>query len=491
MNGTLFASDAFPIAKIDRRLTSSLVEHLGRGVYGGIFDPGNALADTDGYREDVIQAIKELQVPMIRYPGGNFVSGHNWEDGIGPKSQRPQQIDLAWKSIETNQFGLDEFMAWLQKINAQPMMAVNLGTRGIPEACHLLEYCNMTTDTHWANQRRKNGHPEPYAVKTWCLGNEMDANWQIGHKTAHEYGELVNETAKAMKLMDPTIETIVCGSSNEATPTFGKWELKVLDECYDNVDYISMHQYYDKPDQGTMHHIAKAIRMDQFINSVVALCDAAKAFKKSDKVLNISFDEWNVWYHSNDDTAKVSPWQEAPRLLEDQYDFQDALLVGSSLITLLKHADRVKIACFAQLVNVIAPIMTSSTGMFKQTIFYPIMHVSKYARGTVLRTNLQSDHYDVPEFGHVPYLDAIVVQNTDNDYTVFAINRHQTDAMHLKLNLGQARFNVLNHICYQGPNPHFQNSEESQCTPHQLNSTYNDLTLPAFSWNVIRLRKNN
>jgi len=314
----------------------------------------------------------------------------------------------------------------------------------------------------------------------------MDADWQIGHKTAHEYGELVNETSKAMKTMDPSIETVVCGSSNEDTPTFGKWELQVLDECYDNVDYISMHQYYDLPSHGTMHHIAKALRMDKFINSVVALCDAAKAFKKSDKQLNISFDEWNVWYHSNEANTKVQSWQEAPRLLEDQYDFQDALLVGSTLITLLKHADRVKIACFAQLVNVIAPIMTSPHGLFKQTIFYPIMHVSKFAHGTVLQTKIKSDTYTVQEFGHVNYLDSIVIKNDDNQYTIFAINRNQHENLHLTVNLDNSRFKVIDHISYQSSDPHFQNSEESAVTPEHVQDT-DGIHLKPFSWNVIRI----
>ncbi|MCH4165694.1 MAG: alpha-N-arabinofuranosidase [Lentilactobacillus diolivorans] len=484
MQGKLYANDLFSIGKIDHRINSSLAEHMGRSIYEGIYDPGNRLSDSEGFRKDVIEAVKELNVPMIRYPGGNFVSSYHWEDGIGPKDKRPQKVDLAWQSIESNQFGVDEFMAWLKKVNSTGMMAVNLGTRGIEEACNLLEYCNMDTNTYWANRRRENGHEKPYHVKTWCLGNEMDAPWQIGHKTAHEYGELVNETAKAMRSLDPTIETVVCGSSNEDTPTFGKWETNVLNECYDNVDYISMHQYYDLPSKGTLHHVAKSIRMDKFINSVVALCDAVKATKKSSKTLNISFDEWNVWYHSNEHDEHVKPWQHAPHLLEDVYTFEDALLIGSSLITLLKHVDRVKIACFAQLVNVIAPILTSKNGLIKQTIFIPIRDVSAYGYGETLRTSVQSPTYKAPEFGDVQYLDSVIVKNTDNRYTVFAVNRHETETMNLDVNINDHEFHETKHLSYSCSDPKFVNSKE-QSIEEETIQDQGQITLKPFSWNVI------
>ncbi|MGP4117835.1 arabinosylfuranosidase ArfA [Levilactobacillus zymae] len=488
MQGALYANDLFSIGKIDHRISSSLAENMGRGIYKGIYDPGNDLSDSDGFRKDVISAVKELNVPMIRYPGGNFVSSYHWEDGIGPKNQRPQKVDLAWQSIESNQFGVDEFMAWLKKVSSTAMMAVNLGTRGIEDACNLLEYCNMDTNTYWANKRRENGHEVPYHIKTWCLGNEMDAPWQIGHKTSHEYGELVNETAKAMRSLDPTIETVVCGSSNEDTPTFGIWETNVLNECYDNVDYISMHQYYDLPAKGTMHHVAKSLRMDQFINSVVALCDAVKATKKSSKTINISFDEWNVWYHSNEHDEHVKSWQQAPHRLEDVYNFEDALLVGSSLITLLKHVDRVKIACFAQLVNVIAPILTSENGLIEQTIFMPIRDVSKYGYGETLRTSVQSPSYQVPEFGDVQYLDSVIVKNSADTYTVFAVNRHETETMNLAININDDdRFQETSHLSYSCSDPKFSNTADQSVTEETVHDD-GQITLKPFSWNVITFK---
>jgi alpha-N-arabinofuranosidase len=485
MNGKLYSNDLFSISRIDHRINSALAEHMGRSIYEGIYDPDNDLSDKDGVRKDVVNAVKELDVPMIRYPGGNFVSSYHWEDGIGPKSQRPEKVDLAWQSIESNQFGIDEFMDWLTKVDSSAMIAVNLGTRGIEEACNLLEYCNLDTNTYWANKRRKNGHDKPYGVKTWCLGNEMDGPWQTGHKSAKEYGELVNETAKAMKMLDPTIELIVCGSSNGNMPTFGEWEIAVLSECYENVDYISMHQYYDAPSLGTMHHIAKSLRMDKFINSVVALTDAMKATKKSNKTLNISFDEWNVWYHSNEADKHVTPWQHAPHLLEDIYDFQDALLVGASLITLLKHADRVKIACFAQLVNVIAPILTDETGLIKQTIFTPIADVSKYGQGEVLQTAIQSDTYHVDEFGEVPYLDAVLVKNSDTQYTAFAINRSLDESMTLNVGINnEMDVKSYKHISYSCTDPDFKNTKDNSVIPEVIDDQA-EINLKPFSWNVI------
>lgn len=484
MQGKIYANDLFPIGKIDHRLNSSLSEHMGRGIYEGIYEPNSPFADEDGFRQDVIQAVKELKVPMVRYPGGNFVSSYRWEDGIGPKDKRPRRTDLAWRSIETNQFGIDEFMKWLNKVDSSAMMAVNLGTRGIADACHLLEYCNLDTDTYWANLRRQNGHAQPYRIKTWCLGNEMDAPWQIGHKSAQEYGELVNETSKAMHQLDPDIETVVCGSSNEHTPTFGKWELEVLNACYENVDYISMHQYYDHPDKGTMHHVAKAQRMDQFITSVISLCDAVKATKKSKKTLNISFDEWNVWYHSNKHDETVTPWQQAPHLLEDVYNFEDALLVGSTLITLLRHADRVKIACFAQLVNVIAPILTSEEGLIKQTIFYPIRDVSTYGYGETLQTNIQSPVYQVTEFGDVPYLDAIVIKNDNHHYTVFAINRSLKEKMTLNVGLNDELAHETHHFSYSCTDPEFKNTKDHSVLEEDIQDE-SSIQLKPFSWNVI------
>ena len=345
-------------------------------------------------------------MPIIRYPGGNFVSGYNWEDGVGPVDERPRRLELAWRVIETNEIGTNEFAKWAQKAGSEVMMAVNLGTRGIDAARNLIEYCNHPSGTYWSDLRIKHGYKEPHRFKTWCLGNEMDGPWQIGHKTPEEYGRIALETGKAMRLVDPDIELVACGSSNSSMPLFPEWEATVLDHAYETVDYISLHQYFGNPSGDTANYLAKSLDTDRFIRTVIATCDYIKAKKRSNKTINLSFDEWNVWYHSHDADRKLEPWTVAPPQLEDIYNFEDSLVVGCLLITFLKHADRVKIACLAQLVNVIAPIMTENGGAaWRQTIFYPFMHASRYGRGVSLQPVVSSPKYDSADFTDVPYLE--------------------------------------------------------------------------------------
>lgn len=417
------------IGEIDRRLYGSFIEHMGRAVYGGIYQPDHPTANDKGFRQDVMELVKELSVPLIRYPGGNFVSGFNWEDSVGPIAERPKRLDLAWRSLETNQVGVHEFAAWCQEVGAEINMAVNLGTRGLDAARNLVEYCNYPSGTYWSEQRIANGKTEPFAIKTWCLGNEMDGPWQIGHKTAAEYGRLAEETAKAMKLVDESIEVVLCGSSNSQMPTFGEWELTVLDQAYEQIDYLSLHQYYGNQTNDLKNYLARSVDMDQFISGVVAMCDAIKAKKHSKKQINLSFDEWNIWYHSTEHDQTVKPWQVAPPLLEDHYNFEDALVLGCLLITLLKHSDRVKIACLAQLVNVIAPIMTEEDGeAWRQTIYYPFMQVATLGQGIALRPEITVDTYATSEFDTVPYLESIAVLNEEkNELVIFAVNRGEEE----------------------------------------------------------------
>ena len=489
----------YAIDAIDPRLYGSFIEHLGRAVYGGIYEPDHPQADDEGFRQDVIDLVKELDVPIVRYPGGNFVSGYNWEDGIGPKDRRPRRLELAWRTTETNQVGIDEFAAWCKKANTKPMVAVNLGSRGLDAARNLVEYCNHPGGTAWSDMRRANGAAAPHAVPLWCLGNEMDGPWQIGHHTAEEYGRIAVETAKVMKLVDPSIELVTCGSSNRRMPTFATWEATVLDETYDHVDYISLHTYYGNRDDNTPNFLAKSIDMDRFITSVVSICDYIKAKHRSKKALNLSFDEWNVWFHSNEADRKLEPWQIAPAQLEDIYTFEDALLVGSMLITLLKHADRVKIGCMAQLVNVIAPIMTVNAGpAWRQTIYYPFYHASRFGRGVALNINAQSPVYHDPEFDAVPYLDAIATMDPDAEsVTVFAVNRNLTAALPLA---GDARpfdgYRVVEHITFTHSNlkaantlDHSDNVVPKANGDARIDAGRLQATLPAASWNVIRLSK--
>lgn len=435
---TIIIDQHFQVGAVDPRIYGSFLEHLGRAVYEGIYQPGSPLADGDGFRTDVLALVQELGVPLVRYPGGNFVSGYRWEDGVGPRDKRPARPDLAWHVIETNEFGLNEFMTWCNKAHIAPMMAVNLGTRGVEAAKALLEYCNFDHGTYYSDLRRQHGVAKPYGIRLWNLGNEMDGAWQEGHKTAHEYGRLAAETGRAMKMLDPSIELAACGSSAWKLPTFGTWEETVLDDAYDVIDYVSLHQYYGNADNNSADFLASSVAMDRFISEVCSLADAVKARKHTNKQINLSFDEWNVWYHSHDQDAALPRWGQHPHQLEDVYNLEDALVVASMLITLLRHADRVKVACLAQLVNVIAPIMTSDTGAWRQTIFYPFAAMSRFGRGVVLNTLIESDQY-ASKHGDAKYLDAVVVDNTSQAETlaIFAVNKALDDPLSFTVDLRQ------------------------------------------------------
>jgi len=487
----------FIIGEVDKRIYGSFIEHLGRAVYGGIYQPDSPLSDEQGFRKDVLELIRDIDVPVVRYPGGNFVSGYNWEDGIGPKSDRPSKLDLAWGVIESNQFGLNEFMDWVKKANTTAIMAVNLGTRGVEEAKNIIEYCNIEKGSFYSDLRRKHGYEDPHNIKLWCLGNEMDGPWQMGHKTADEYGRLAEETGRIMRMVDPSIELVACGSSNLDMPTFASWEATILDHCYDQVDYLSLHQYYGNHEDDSPNFLASSVAMDEFISSVISICDYVRAKKRSKKVINLSFDEWNVWYHSNNQDKKIERWSQAPHQLEDVYNLEDALLVGSMLITMLKHADRVKIACLAQLVNVIAPIMTSDTSVWKQTIYYPFMHASTLGRGTVLHTLVNSPVYD-SKYGDAPFLDSLLIANEEEEtLTLFAVNKDLKEGMEITCDLRQfAGYQIENHIVLTHENLKADNTEAN---PHNVTPKNSNLSrvengvlvsmLEKQSWNVIRLKK--
>lgn len=498
MKARLILNKDFMTGKVDERIFGSFIEHLGRAVYNGIYEPTHPTADDKGFRKDVIELVKQLKVPIVRYPGGNFVSGYNWEDGTGEKSKRPKRAELAWHTIETNEVGIDEFQEWAKRTGSSVMQAVNLGTRGPEEARQLLEYCNFPKGTYYSDMRRANGFEEPFNIKVWCLGNEMDGSWQICAKTAEEYGRIACETAKLMKELDPDIELVACGSSNLWQPTFGKWEATVLEHTYDYIDYISLHNYYGNPDNDTPSFLACSLDMDKFIKSVAAICDYVKAVKHSDKTINLSFDEWNVWFHSNEADKKLEHWQIAPHQLEDIYTFEDALVVGCLLITLLKNCDRVKIACLAQLVNVIAPIMTENGGpAWVQPIFYPFMHASNFGRGTVFTPVVKCDTYDSNKIKKVPYVEAVAVLNEEEtELTVFAVNRSLEESIDLSIDLRQfPNASVIEHIVLEHEDLKAVNSakEPDHVAPHNNGVTEIIVeeavaVLPKQSWNVIRLK---
>ncbi len=488
----------YAIARIDPRIYGSFIEHLGRAVYGGIYEPDHPTADAEGFRRDVIDMVRKLGVPVVRYPGGNFVSGFNWEDSIGPRDRRPARLDLAWFTTETNEVGLHEFAHWARKAGSEVMYAVNLGSRGADAARNVVEYANHPSGSYWSDLRIQNGEKEPFGIKLWCLGNEMDGPWQMGHKTAAEYGRAACEAGKMMKWVDPSIELVACGSSSSEMPTFGSWEYEMLDECYDTIDYVSLHRYYGNPTNDTPGFLARSMDLDAFIKTVVSICDAVGGKKHSKKKLNLSFDEWNVWYHSNEQDKEVwkqGKWNRALPLLEDIYNFEDALLAGSMLITFLRNADRVKIACLAQLVNVIAPIMTrNGGGCWAQTIFYPFMHASCYGRGTSLRALVNSPVYDCRDYDAVPLIDSTAVMGDDGSVTVFCVNRDTAEDCELSIDLrafDKLRFAehiVLHHDDVKAVNTeeHPDNVAPAAGAPASVDGGRASVVVPALSWNVIR-----
>jgi alpha-L-arabinofuranosidase len=486
----------FTLAPLDRRIFGTFVEHLGRCVYTGIFEPGHPTADANGFRGDVLELVRELGPTIVRYPGGNFLSGYNWEDGVGPRDQRPVRLDLAWGSTETNQFGTNEFIKWCRAAHCEPMLGVNLGTRGPDEARAFLEYCNHPSGTQWSDLRAQHGYPDPHGVKFWCLGNEMDGPWQICQKTAYEYGRAAKETAKVMKWVDPTIQVAACGSSARTMSTFGSWEYESLDECFEQTDFLSLHMYFENPLNDTVEFLSNADVMDRFIREAVSVCDAVAAKRRSPKRIALSFDEWNVWYKARTTADHKQPgWPKAPRLIEEIYDLQDALLVGGALITLINNADRVQAACLAQLVNVIGPIFTEPGGpAWRQTIFYPFQLTAQHANGAVLRSSVATVPLTTETAGLVPALLAAPLHDPDKKrIVVFLLNRRpaETDEVTIELRgfppIGSCE---LTQIC--GPNLKETNSTEQPARVSPVRSEEYAVTadritakLPAFSWSVL------
>ncbi|GAT74104.1 alpha-N-arabinofuranosidase [Microbacterium sp. HM58-2] len=495
----------FTIADVPRRLFGSFVEHMGRCVYTGIYEPGHPQADERGFRRDVLELVREMGPTVIRYPGGNFVSGYRWEDGVGPVADRPRRIDGAWHTIETNAFGLHEFVDWAREAEVEVMEAINLGTRGVEEARALVEYANHPGGTYWSDLRRRNGAEDPFGIKLWCLGNELDGPWQIGHKTAAEYGRLAQETAKAMKLVDDSIELVAVGSSNRGMPTFGTWEHTVLTHAYEEVDFISMHAYYRELDGDAESFLAEAVEMDAFIDGVIATIDAVKAAGKHTKQVNISFDEWNVWdfdrYNDEEEAAiAAAGWLEHPRLIEDTYNVTDAVVVGTFLNSLLRHGDRVHIANQAQLVNVIAPIRSEQGGpAWRQTSFWPFERMARLARGRILQLAVSASQIGTKQYGDVDSVDAAATFDEETGRVVlFVANRSLESANDLTVDLrgfgDLAVANAETLTIPEGGDRFTANLETTPDAVHMVPLVAAEVvdgsvraTLPALSWSVIEL----
>ena len=500
-----FSDKHYEIGKIDNKLYSSFTEHLGRSIYSGIYEPGHPTADEKGYRMDVADLVKELGVPVIRYPGGNFVSCYDWHDGIGPKEKRPRRMDYAWATIETNEFGIDEFCQWAEKVGIEPMIAVNLGTGSIKDAGDLVEYCNHPGGTYWSDLRAKNGHPEPYNIKYWCLGNEMEGSWQAGHLSAEDYTKKALEAAKIMRWVDPSIKLVACGSSYEMLPTYLEWDRVMLTELYDQVDYISTHNYTMNSGQGTTNFLAAYKQLDTHIKASSKAVEFVKAKNHFDKDIKICLDEWNVWnfqdikLDSLDDLAGLTTfemtsaekWEVAPSILQEKYSLLDALVVGGLGITLLNNVDTVEIACLAQLINVIAPITTiRNGGIFKQTIYHPFHMLSKYGHGVTMKAVVDAETYKC-EFGDLPIVEPAVVYNEETDEVrVFVLNCSQDEDTEFEMELqGYGDKKVKKHLVLNGDDLEARNTFEDpdSVVMKELEAPADGtkVVLPKMSWNIV------
>ncbi len=482
------------IGPLDRRLFGSFVEHMGRCVYTGIFEPGHATADGDGFRTDVLELVRELGVTVVRYPGGNFVSGYRWEDGVGPREQRPARLDLAWHSRESNAFGLHEFVRWTRTAGVEPMFVLNLGTRGVPEAVELLEYANHPGGTQLSERRIRHGAGEPFGIRTWCLGNEPDGPWQLGHRTAAEYARLAAETARAMRQYDPALYLVACGSSSAEMPTFGDWERTVLEEVYDLVDAISVHAYVE-PREDAASFLASGLELERTLDRVVAIADEVGARRGERKRIDLVVDEWNVWYLTRHlQRFHPTDWPEAPALCEDAYTLADAVVVGGLLIALLKHADRVALACLAQLVNVIAPIKTQPAGpAWREATFYPFALTAAHAHGQVLRVPVSGPNVATTRFGEVPAVDAVATI-ADGAITLCVVNRHLGESVTLSVQgTGQWVPGVVSATVISHPDAQASNdvTDPGRVQPRPLAAAPVEggvqVTLPPVSWAMLRL----
>lgn len=491
----LFVSSHFCVGEVSRNLFGSFIEHMGRTIYTGIYEPSHPSADINGFRSDTLDAIKELGVTNVRYPGGNFVSSYNWKDGVGKK--RIPKLELAWSAIEPNTFGLNEFMSFAKKVNVMPIITVNLGTRGIEDAVSLVEYCNHPGGTYYSEMRKEHGVLEPYDIITWCLGNEMDGPWQIGHKTATEYGRLAAECAKAMKQVDPRVKLVTCGSSLSNMSTYPDWELTVLEHTYDYVDYISLHQYYCGQEKGTPEFLSQSENMNKYIRTVASICDVIKEKKRSNKNIYISFDEWGVWnYQSIQEPINIRKWQTAQPISEMTYTFEDTLLFISMMMVLLRNCDRVKIACQSLLANVSATIMTVPGGeCWLQPNYYSFFHIAKYAKGKVLRTKLLCPAYS-SENGEITYLDVVcILDSIKKELVIFVVNRSIEDDYILQVDLHDMHPKTMQHLVEMTSDDIKADNKENH---KRIMPVYNDvkiaiekkceLTISKFSWNVFRIQ---
>ncbi|MCB8925868.1 MAG: alpha-N-arabinofuranosidase [Ardenticatenaceae bacterium] len=482
------------IAPISPLLFGGFIEHMGRCVYEGIYDPKSPLADERGLRKDVLAALKDQAYTVMRYPGGNFLSGYNWLDGVGPKEKRPSRRELAWQSTETNQFGTNEFMDFCQAIDVAPMLGVNMGTGTIQAASDLVEYCNVDSGTYWSDLRASHGYRQPHNVRYWCVGNEMDGPWQIGHLDAAAYGNKALEAAKMMKWQDPSIKTVLCGSSNDQMPTYPDWDRTALEIAWEHMDYHSMHYYAGNRDNDTASYLASALGFESFVDTLDGTLRYVKAKRRSKHDVYLSWDEWQVWYKGD---PMQGDWAEAPHLAEEIYNLEDALVVAQWLNVFLRKSHVLKIACVAQIVNVISWMHTRSDGLLKFPSYYAFKLVSNYAKGDALDVTVKAPYVPTKTYGDVPALDVSASYDAETQQgAIFVVNRSLTDTVTTEL-VWQDGQEVCLDQAWQlsGSDPKEANSweEPNRLVAHaipvpQMENGRSTLSLPPLSFTVLTTR---
>jgi len=455
---TITLHSRFQIGPVDPRIFGGFLEHMGRAVYEGVYNPESQYADGDGYRQDVMTALHRLHMTAMRYPGGNFASGYHWQDGIGMRDKRPTVHELAWKSIEPNRFGTDEYIRLCRKMEWTPMLTVNLGSGTPEEARNWVKYCNCPPGTRYADMRVGNGSREPHGVKLWCLGNEMDGPWQLGHVPADQYAIRAQQAGKMMKDTDKSIELVACGSCAPGMPTYMDWDRRVLEYLGDLTDYISLHRYVGNRHADTPDYLAVTNSIDHQIEDMDAVCRFVQAKNRSKKRAYLCFDEWNVWYKNMQMNGEG---KFAPHLIEEEYNLEDALVVAGFLQSFIRHADVVKIANIAQIVNVIAPVLTCGDKMLIQSIFYPFEMVSRRRDGVALRVIVDGPTYESTRYGSVGYVDATAIMD-GHKLKVFLTNRSVNESGTVAIRMADGA--ILSAECVDiltGPDPKAANSFEN------------------------------
>ena len=474
----------FQVGQVGPRIFGGFAEHLGRCIYGGLYDPDSSHADEDGFRTDVIAALRRLNMTTLRYPGGNFAQAYHWCDGVGPVEQRPVLRDPNWQHIEPNRFGTDECVKLCRKMGWTPMLTVNVGAGTPEEACNWVEYCNCPTGTKYADMRSANGSSEPHDVKLWCIGNEVDGPWEIGHVPPLQYAMQADQTAKMMKMADPAIELVFCGTCKVSLDTYMEWDRQVLEYLGDAVDYMSAHRYVTNHEDDTPGFLAVTNAIDKQIEDMDAVCRFVQAKRRSDKRAYLSVDEWGVWYR----TSGQFTWGRgkfAPAQYEEVYNLEDALVTAGFLNSFIRHADVVKIATLAQVVNVVAPIITRGDDILIQSIFYPFEMFSNRAAGVSLRPSVSGPKYESAKYGEVHYIDSSATLDGGR-LSVFLTNRSLDESATVTVQLADRDLAALQSAdLLTGDGPKSANSFEQpnliQSRPFddvQINAGRADITLP-------------